>query len=192
MHGDVGLSGMTFASASGLFFFVFLKFTMLVLKRLKEGPPSPRPPHNLPRKELAESPRPPPLRIPRPLHQRIFQPPRWKILTLLFGPRNWTLCSKKKRMRNLRILKSFIFRSKHSQSAHFPIPGTGIDNLSTYRRISDVQSSLDPRGPEIFGLLCNHALSEGQCVTKDSTEGTLAKIGQFLRSFQGMYFLLSI
>jgi hypothetical protein len=28
--------------------------------------------------------------------------------------------------------------------------------------------------------------------TKDYTEGTLAKIGQFLRSFQGMYFPLSI
>jgi hypothetical protein len=28
--------------------------------------------------------------------------------------------------------------------------------------------------------------------TKDCTEGTLAKIGQFLRSFQGMYFPLSI
>jgi hypothetical protein len=27
---------------------------------------------------------------------------------------------------------------------------------------------------------------------KDCTEGTLAKIGQFLRSFQGMYFPLSI
>jgi hypothetical protein len=32
-----------FAPASGLF---FLKFTMSVLKRLKEGPPSPHPPHN--------------------------------------------------------------------------------------------------------------------------------------------------
>jgi hypothetical protein len=92
--------------------FAFLKFTMSVPKRLKEEPPSPWPPRNLPRKELAESPRPPPPRIPRPLHQRIFPPPHLKILTLLFGPQNWTLCSKKRRKRNLRILKSFYFSIK--------------------------------------------------------------------------------
>jgi hypothetical protein len=52
----------------------------------------------------------------------------------------------------------------NSQSAYFPIPGTGIDNLSTYRRISDVQSSLNLKEPEIFGILCNHASSEGHCL----------------------------
>jgi hypothetical protein len=53
-----------FCTCKWFVFFVFLKFIMSVPKRLKEGPLSPRPPRNLPRKEPAESPRPPPPRIP--------------------------------------------------------------------------------------------------------------------------------
>jgi hypothetical protein len=59
-------------------FFVFLKFTMSVPKRLKEGPPSPRPPCNLPRKELAESPRPPPEDTPSHHIREYSSPPARK------------------------------------------------------------------------------------------------------------------
>jgi hypothetical protein len=140
---------------------------MSVLKKLKEGPPSPRPPHNLPRKEPAKSPRPPPLRISQLLHRRIFQP-RWKIPTLLFGPRNWTLCSKKRRIRNLRISKSFYF-------SMFDPPSI----LEDLKFLGYYTITLHQRGIAFYA-------------TKDYTEGTLAKIVQFLRSFQGMYFPSSI
>jgi hypothetical protein len=51
-----------FCTCKWFVFFVFLKFIMSAPKRLKEGPLSPWPPCNLPRKEPAESPRPPPPR----------------------------------------------------------------------------------------------------------------------------------
>jgi hypothetical protein len=70
-----------------------------------------------------------------------------------------TLLKKKENteFKNIKIL--LFFDQKHSQFACFPIPGTGFDNLSTYKRISNVQSSLNPRRPEIFGLLCDHISS---------------------------------
>jgi hypothetical protein len=81
----------------------------------------------------------------------------------------------------------------HSRSTHFPIPRTKIDNLSIYERISDVQSSI-LKDLKFLGYYAITLYQRGIAfyATKDGTEGTSAKTSQFLKSFQGIYFLLSI
>jgi hypothetical protein len=101
-----------FCTCKWFVFFVFLKFTISVLKRLKEGPPSPWPPPQPTKKRPGRKPKAtPPEDTPATAPENI-PAPRCKILSLLFGPQNWTLCSKKRRIRNLRISKSFYFSIK--------------------------------------------------------------------------------
>jgi hypothetical protein len=82
VHGVVGLSGLTFALASGWFFLFSSNLPCQVQKILKEGLLSLWPPYNPPRKERAKSPRPPPPKIPWSPYQRILWPPFPKIRTL--------------------------------------------------------------------------------------------------------------
>jgi hypothetical protein len=167
---------------------------MSVPKRLKEGPPSPQPPCNLPRKELAKSPRPPPPRIPRPLHQRIFQPPL-ENPNLAFWTTKLDTLLKKKENTEFKDIKILLFFDQSTPDPHiFQSPGL---ELIIYQNIDGFPMFNPPSILKNLKFLGYYAITLYQrgiafYATKDCTEGTLAKIGQFLKSFQGMYLPLSI
>jgi hypothetical protein len=132
---------------------------MLVPKRLKEGLLSPRPPRNLPRKELAESPRPPPEDTPATAPENIPAPPLENPNLAFWTTKLDTLLKKKENteFKDIKILLSF---DQSTPDPHvFQSPGL---ELIIYQHVDGFPmfNPLDPRGPEIFGLLQDHASSE--------------------------------
>jgi hypothetical protein len=167
---------------------------MSVLKRPKEGPPSPCPPYNLPRKEPAKSPR------PLPPENTLATAPE-NILAPLENPDPafWTAkldtLLKKKENMEFKDIKILLFFDQSTPNPHiFQSPGL---ELIIYQHMDGFPMFDPPSILKDLNCLGYYAIMLQQrgiafYATKDCTKGTLAKIGQFLRSFQGMYFPLSI
>jgi hypothetical protein len=156
---------------------------------------SPRTPRNLPRKELAESPRPPPPRIPQPPHRRRFQPPLLENPDPAFWTAKLDTLLKKKENTEFKDIKILLFFDQSTPDPHvFQSPGL---ELIIYQHMVGFPMFDPPLILEDLKFLGYYVITLHQrgiafYATKDCTEGTLAKIDQFLRSFQSMYFLLSI